>query len=623
MRHPGGPEDGGAPERARPGNGGAPGNAPEDRAPDERDPAVFVRPELRRLSAYHLDLSPCRHKLDQNEVPFDLPGSAKRAALAALASAEWARYPDFHADALRREIGELHGWPAAGVLVGNGSNELLDLALQALVRRGGEVLGTEPSFGLFPMFVAKAGGVLHSLRAGPDLRLPLDALEAEVERDPRRLVLLCSPNNPTGDAATPERIERLLARLEAPLLLDNAYAEFSRHDYRPLLGRHPHLVLLRTFSKAWSLAGMRLGYLLADPRLVGELIKVKLPYNLGHAAACAGRAALAARPAARRRVAVLLGRRPQWAAMLAQAGLEVLPSEANFLLVRCAGPAAASELRDGLEARGIRVRDVGSYPGLAGCLRVSVGSGAALRDTRRALAEILAGAPPHRARSAPAAGALESPPAPAGGPLAAAALAGGAARRGAFERRTAETSVELALSLAGGPRRIAVPNGFFGHMLEALATHAGFGLEARASGDVQVDLHHTVEDVGIAFGAALAEALGERRGITRFGHAYAPLDEALARAVVDLSGRAFFAYAAPREIAAAWVTPEFPLTLVADFFQAAADRGRLNLHLEVLSARNAHHAAEAAFKAVALALRQAVAPAGTGGVPSTKGTLSR
>jgi histidinol-phosphate aminotransferase len=667
MRHPGGPEDGGGPEGGgRPDDGGAPENTPEDRASgnggvpgsggvpentpgdgasDERDPAVFVRPELRRLSAYHLDLSPCRHKLDQNEVPFDLPGSAKRAALAALASAEWSRYPDFHADALRREIGELHGWPAAGVLVGNGSNELLDLALQALVRRGGEVLGTEPSFGLFPMFVAKAGGVLHNLRAGPDLRLPLDALEAEVERDPRRPVLLCSPNNPTGDAATPERIERLLARLEAPLLLDNAYAEFSRHDYRPLLGRHPHLVLLRTFSKAWSLAGMRLGYLLADPRLVGELIKVKLPYNLGHAAACAGRAALAARPAARRRVALLLGRRSQWAAMLAQAGLEVLPSEANFLLVRCAGPAAASELRDGLEARGIRVRDVGSYPGLAGCLRVSVGGGAALRDTRRALAEILAGVPPDRARSAPGAGALESPPAPragaaaplpapaagvlesppapAAGPLAAAGLPGGAARRGAFERRTAETSVELALSLAGGPRRIAVPNGFFGHMLEALATHAGFGLEARASGDVQVDLHHTVEDVGIAFGAALAEALGERRGITRFGHAYAPLDEALARAVVDLSGRAFFAYAAPRDIAAAWVTPEFPLTLVADFFQAAADRGRLNLHLEVLSARNAHHAAEAAFKAVALALRQAVAPAGGAGVPSTKGTLSR
>ena len=128
---------------------------------------------------------------------------------------------------------------------------------------------------------------------------------------------------------------------------------------------------------------------------------------------------------------------------------------------------------------------------------------------------------------------------------------------------------------------------------------------------------------GIAFGEALAAALGERRGIVRFAHAYAPLDEALARAVVDLSGRGSFHYSAPRDIAASWVTADFPLTLVADFFQAVADRGRLTLHLEILTARNGHHAAEAGFKAVALALRQAVAlRSGVAGVPSTKGTLS-
>lgn len=197
-------------------------------------------------------------------------------------------------------------------------------------------------------------------------------------------------------------------------------------------------------------------------------------------------------------------------------------------------------------------------------------------------------------------------------------------RRGAVERTTAETKVRLALDLAGGGRSIAVPDGFFGHMLEALASHGGLGLEVVAAGDRHVDLHHTVEDVGIAFGEALAAALGQRRGIVRFGHAYAPLDEALARAVVDLSGRGHFGYGAPREIAASWVTADFPLTLVADFFQAVADRGRLTLHLEVLAARNGHHAAEAAFKAVALALREAVAlRPGTAEVPSTKGTLSR
>ncbi|HVR07199.1 MAG TPA: aminotransferase class I/II-fold pyridoxal phosphate-dependent enzyme, partial [Thermoanaerobaculia bacterium] len=198
------------------------------------DPAALVRPELRRLSAYHLDLSPCRHKLDQNEAPFGPPAWLRRQVAAQLAAADWSRYPDFHAEALRRDLGAFHGWPAEGVLVGNGSNELLDVCLSALVQPGGEVLGTEPSFGLYRMLVVKAGGVPRFLpavlaaaaapmvavapvasaassapaKAAPpevapasavpgaaaalaDLRLPLPALLAEVARQPRRPLLLC------------------------------------------------------------------------------------------------------------------------------------------------------------------------------------------------------------------------------------------------------------------------------------------------------------------------------------------------------------------------------------------------------------------------------------------------
>jgi imidazoleglycerol-phosphate dehydratase len=232
-------------------------------------------------------------------------------------------------------------------------------------------------------------------------------------------------------------------------------------------------------------------------------------------------------------------------------------------------------------------------------------------------------------------------------------------RRASRERTTGETHVRVALDLDGGAvaldghgrtgagvgpgvespvgssvrsaggagaskRPIAVPDGFFHHMLDALATHGGFGLAVEAEGDVEVDLHHTVEDVGLALGEAFADALGERQGIVRFAHAYAPLDEALARAVVDLSGRGFFAWRVPPELANVWVTQAFPLTLVADFFQAFADRGRLTLHLDLLHARNGHHAAEALFKAAALALRAAVALRGGAGgaVPSTKGTLT-
>lgn len=355
------------------------------------DPKQLVRPEIRQLKAYHLDLSPCDHKLDQNEVPFDLPLRLKRLVAETLIERSWANYPDFHSDELRRAIGTRHDWPMEGVLVGNGSNELLGTALETLATPGGEILGTTPSFGLYRMFALRAAAVPHMLPPRPDLRLPMDELEEEISKDPSRPVILCTPNNPTGDAVTPERVERLLDMMTGPLLLDNAYGEFCQYDYRPLLRRHRHLVIFRTFSKAWSLAGLRLGYLLADPELVTELIKVKLPYNVGWATAVAGEVALVESQAAERRTRVLLGRRPQWQRMLSTLGFEVFPSEANFLLARwpVERSGTVDELRWGLEERGIRVRDVSGYPGLDGCMRVSVGSGVALRAVRRELGDLI------------------------------------------------------------------------------------------------------------------------------------------------------------------------------------------------------------------------------------------
>lgn len=202
-------------------------------------------------------------------------------------------------------------------------------------------------------------------------------------------------------------------------------------------------------------------------------------------------------------------------------------------------------------------------------------------------------------------------------------------RRGTVERQTKETQISVELTLpaadegAGLMREIDVPNGFFAHLLDALAKHSGVGLRLTARGDTHIDLHHTVEDTGIALGEALVTALGERRGIHRFASAYAPLDEALARAVVDLSGRGFLVLEMEEGLRRSWVTRDFPMSLLEDFLQAFADRGRLTLHVDILRARNGHHAAEAAFKAVALALRQAVSVRrGDAEIPSTKGTLS-
>ncbi len=192
-------------------------------------------------------------------------------------------------------------------------------------------------------------------------------------------------------------------------------------------------------------------------------------------------------------------------------------------------------------------------------------------------------------------------------------------RTAKLERKTGETDLALELSLDGeGTADVATGIGFLDHLLTALARHARFDLRLRCTGDLHVDDHHTAEDCALALGAALDRALGERRGIARFGWAYAPLDEALARAVVDLSGRPY----ARVELG---LTRDRLGTLacenVAHVLQSLALAGRLTLHVEVPAGANDHHRAEAVFKAVALALRAAVARDGSDTVPSTKGVL--
>jgi imidazoleglycerol phosphate dehydratase HisB len=193
------------------------------------------------------------------------------------------------------------------------------------------------------------------------------------------------------------------------------------------------------------------------------------------------------------------------------------------------------------------------------------------------------------------------------------------ARQGSVNRKTLETDVAVELTLDGsGSVEITTGIGFFDHMLGALARHARLDLKLRCAGDLEVDDHHTVEDCALALGQALDRALGERRGIARFGSAFAPLDEALARAVIDLSGRPCAVVDLGLERAA---LGQLSCENVPHFFVSLATTARMALHLDVLRGSNDHHRAEAAFKATALALRQAVRIEGPDQVPSTKGVL--
>jgi imidazoleglycerol-phosphate dehydratase len=194
-------------------------------------------------------------------------------------------------------------------------------------------------------------------------------------------------------------------------------------------------------------------------------------------------------------------------------------------------------------------------------------------------------------------------------------------RSGAVTRKTAETEIRVAVNLDGtGSAKLATGVPFLDHMLDQVARHGLIDLDVEAKGDLHIDAHHTVEDIGITIGQAVAKAVGDKKGIRRFGHAYVPLDEALSRAVIDFSGRPGM------EFHIAFVRArigEFDVDLVHEFFQGFVNHAQVTLHIDNLRGSNAHHQAETAFKAFARALRMAVEPdpRARGTVPSTKGSL--
>ena len=194
-------------------------------------------------------------------------------------------------------------------------------------------------------------------------------------------------------------------------------------------------------------------------------------------------------------------------------------------------------------------------------------------------------------------------------------------RTASLSRSTKETSVTVEVNLDGtGESKIDTPIGFLSHMLEAIARHAKVDLNIVAAGDTHLDYHHTVEDVGLVLGEAFAQALGDKRGIRRFGHAYVPLDEALARVVVDFSGRPFLVFEVPMDREMLLIHKDFPFALVEEFFKSFANKCACNVHVDLIRGRNGHHSAEAIFKAFAIAVREAKAVVSSD-IPSTKGVI--
>ncbi len=487
-------------------------------------------------------------KFDQNTPP--LPGVPQVPLAASMSRLN--DYPEGTYRALREAAASYAGLSADHVVVGAGADDLILLLAQVFLAGGSRAAIDPPTYALY-----RIATTLH----GAEVVGPNDAAD---------LRWVCNPNNPTGAVVEPETlVEQARDAPATVVVVDEAYLEYGARSSAGWVDELPNLVVVRTLSKAFGLAALRVGYALAHPDTAALLTERRAPAPISGPAAAIAAAALQ-NPRLGDVEATILERERLRTALLA-AGLDSPPTATNFVFVRTSEP-----LAERLEQQGIVVR---AFPD---GVRISVRRPSENDVLLRALG-------------------AEAGPAPA--------------REATVLRTTTETALRLTLSLDGSGRsRVETGIGFLDHLLTLLSFHASFDLELCASGDIAVDEHHTVEDVLASLGSAISQALGAREGVARYGSAIVPMDEARAVAAVDLVRRPHaevsLSFAGDRVGALA-------VSLLAHALERLAIEAGCTVHIEAAGGDD-HHVAEAAFKALGQALRQAVAP-GAPGIRSTKG----
>ncbi|MFK8025569.1 MAG: histidinol-phosphate transaminase [Ilumatobacter sp.] len=349
---------------------------------------IPVRDDLRAMEGYHSKQVEVEVRLNTNESPFPPPEGFRDALAAEMSRIEWHRYPDRAATALRGDIAELHGVDAAQVFIANGSNEVLQTILLAYAGPGRTVATFEPTYQMHAQIARVTGAAVVEGERGADFTLdPAEVDRVLTDHEPH-VVFLTSPNNPTGLVEPRERVEQLLAGAPGLVVVDEAYSQFAEWSALDMIDEARPLVVTRTFSKTWSMAGARLGYLVGPTWLVAELDKVVLPYHLDAVKQLAGRVALRFTDDMNDRVAQLVSERERITAGLRELPIDVFDSGANFVLFR-PREMGGGDVWQQLVVRSILVRDCSGWPRLNDCLRVTVG--AADENTRflNALADIV------------------------------------------------------------------------------------------------------------------------------------------------------------------------------------------------------------------------------------------
>lgn len=517
--------------------------------------------------------------LDANENPYAPPP--------VVGASGYNRYPAQQPEKLAQRLADLYGVNLEQLMVGRGADEGIECLLRAFCESGQDsILVCPPTFGYYKTCADIQGAGIVEVPLNASYEWDIPSVIAAGKPASVKMIFLCSPNNPTGNSLTRDAILDICTALpETLVVVDEAYIEFSEQEsLADQIGAVQNLVVLRTLSKAYALAGVRGGALLADPTVINLLLKVLPPYPIARPVETAIMNALAPSAMAvhAQRLEESILERQRLAEALAQSEYveTVYPSDANFVLLKIN---KAEALFARLRQFNVKIRD---YRSSTGRVRVSVGS-----PDENTIALQAFGVSKQVERSD---------------------------RIGEMFRKTNETDISVRVNLDDvSQTKIQTGIGFYDHMLEQISKHGGMGLTLSCVGDLHIDAHHTVEDTALAFGAALKQALGDKAGIGRYGYVI-PMDETQAQVAIDLSGRpaAVFKGEFPTDHVG-----DFPVEMCPHFFESLAQTLGAAIHIDV-KGDNSHHMIEACFKGVGRALRPALGIAGNSSeIPSTKGSL--
>ena len=504
-------------------------------------------------------------------------------------ASDLARYPMQQPPELMRAVCDWLDMSSRNITIMRGADEAIDYLVRAFcIPSVDNVIICPPTFAMYRQSAILQAVEVREAPLTDGFALDADAVLARCD-DNTKLVFVCSPNNPTANLMDRDTLLDLCGALDgrALVVVDETYIEYAGvNSIAEALEQHANLVVLRTLSKSHAAAGVRCGVAVARADVSELLARVLAPYPIPQPVVQAVMSIMApanlARLASRRQE--IVARRDAFAeaARTISEVREVLPSDANYLLM-LVDDADALCARAG-EA-GFILRNQSHQPGLANAVRVSIGTD----EEMEGLLGVLRGEPSPAPRDE---------------------------RIARHVRKTSETAISVEVNLdRRAPVRISTGVGFYDHMLDQIARHAGFSLQLECDGDLHIDPHHTVEDCAIALGVALRAALGDKRGIGRYGFCL-PMDESLVTVALDLSGRYYPDFKADFP---ADRVGDLPTDMIGHIFRSLAENLQANLHIAV-DGDNAHHMVEACFKGFARALRQAIRQDGAD-LPSTKGVL--